>query len=144
MAALLDINVLLSLVYGAHIHHAAAIAWVDKVQEDGELLLCRVGQLGLLRLLNNPAVMGPDVQSGIEVWEAWDALLADGRFCFVGEPERFQDCFRLLSSALAFQPRRWQDAYLAAFALAADVELVTFDTGFRSFPGLRHRILAPA
>ena len=32
---------------------------------------------------------------------------------------------------------------MAAFALATDVELVTFDTGFRSFAGLCCRILGP-
>ena len=33
--------------------------------------------------------------------------------------------------------------FSAAFALSADAELVTFDTGFRSFAGLRYRILGP-
>jgi predicted nucleic acid-binding protein len=62
MAALPDINVLLPLTYGAHVHHAAAVAWLDTVQEDGELVLCRVSQLGLLRLLNNPAATGADAK----------------------------------------------------------------------------------
>jgi predicted nucleic acid-binding protein len=53
MAALPDINVLLPLIYGAHVHHGAAVAWLNTIQEDGELVLCRVSQLGLLRLLNN-------------------------------------------------------------------------------------------
>jgi uncharacterized protein len=143
MAVLLDINVLLPLTYGAHVHHLAAVAWLDTVQQDGNLLLCRVSQLGLLRLLNNPVAMGADVQSGNEAWETWDALLADDRFRFADEPEGFEAEFRGLSTTFAHQPKRWQDAYLAAFALATDVELVTFDTGFRSFPSLRHRILTP-
>jgi len=141
MAALLDINVLLPLTYGAHVHHAAAVAWLDTIKEDGELVLCRISQLGLLRLLNNSVAMGADVQTGIEVWETWDALLADQRFRFADEPEGFEARFRALSATFAHQPKRWQDAYLAAFALAADIEVVTFDAGFRSFPSLRHRIL---
>ena len=143
MAALLDINVLLPLVYGAHVHHPAALSWLHTVQADGELILCRTSQLGLLRLLNNPAAMGADVQNGTEAWETWDALLSDGRFRYADEPETFEAHFRLLTHALACQPKRWQDARLAAFALATDMELVTFDAGFRSFPGLRHRILTP-
>jgi uncharacterized protein len=143
MAALPDINVLLPLIYGAHAHHGAAVAWLDTIQTDGELILCRVSQLGLLRLLNNPTAMAADVQSGVEVWETWDALMADRRFRFADEPQGFGAQFRLLSAAFAHQPKRWQDAYLAAFALAADMEVVTFDTGFRSFPKLRHRILTP-
>ena len=49
--------------------------------------------------------------------------------------------FRALSASFAHQPKRSQDAYFAAFALAADAELVTFDTGFRSFAGLCCHIL---
>jgi hypothetical protein len=37
MAALLDISVLLPLAYGAHVHHSTAVAWLDTVQQDGEL-----------------------------------------------------------------------------------------------------------
>jgi predicted nucleic acid-binding protein len=51
--------------------------------------------------------------------------------------------FRALSASFVHQPKHWRDAYFAAFALAADAELVTFDSGFRSFAGLRYRILVP-
>lgn len=30
-------------------------------------------------------------------------------------------------------PKRWMDGYLAAFAIAEKLRLVTFDRGFRSF-----------
>jgi toxin-antitoxin system PIN domain toxin len=143
MAVLPDINVLLPLIYGAHVHHDAAAAWLETIGRDGEIVLCRISQFGLLRLLNNPAAMGADVQTGNKAWKTWDALLADHRFCFAGEPQGFEDYFRDLSSGFTRQPKRWQDASLAAFAFAADVELVTFDAGFRSFPGLRHRVLVP-
>jgi toxin-antitoxin system PIN domain toxin len=143
MAALPDISVLLPLTYGAHAHHAVALAWLDTLQREGDVVLCRVTQLGLLRLLNNPVAMGADVQSSAEAWKTIDALLADERFRFDDEPEGFEIPFRALSTPLSHQPKRWQDTYLAAFAIASDIELVTFDTGFRSFPGLRHHILTP-
>ena len=75
MAALPDINVLVALSYGAHVHHAAALAWLEAVQKDGDIILCRLSQFGLLRLLNNPIAMGADVQTGFEAWKAWDAFL---------------------------------------------------------------------
>lgn len=143
MAVLPDISVLLPLIYGAHVHHGAAAAWLNTVEQAGELVLCRVSQLGILRLLGQPAVMGPDVKNGAEAWKTWDALLADGRFRFEGEPEGFEEKFRDLGRSFAQQPGRWQDAYLAAFAIAGDLELVTFDAGFRSFAGLRHHVLPP-
>ena len=143
MAALPDINVLVALSYGAHVHHVTALTWLERVQGDGDVILCRLSQLGLLRMLNNPVVMGADVQSGSEAWKTWDALLADQRFRFDDEAEGFEIHFRGMSGSFAHQPKRWQNAYLAAFALAADAELVTFDSNFRSFAGLRHRVLVP-
>ena len=138
-----EIDHLVALSYGAHVHHAAALAWLDAVQKDGDIILCRLSQLGLLRLLNNPIAMGADVQSGFETWKTWDAFLGDQRFRFDDEAEGFELHVRALSASFAHEPKRWQDTYFAAFALAADSELVTFDTGFGSFAGLRHRILAP-
>ena len=39
--------------------------------------------------------------------------------------------------------RHWTDAYLAAYAHAARLSLVTFDKGFRGFPGLSCNVLEP-
>jgi predicted nucleic acid-binding protein len=87
--------------------------------------------------------MGADLQSGFEAWKTWDALLGDQRLRFEDEAEGFEIDFRGMSGSFAHQPKRLRDAYFAAFALAADAELVTFDSSFRSFGGLRHRILVP-
>jgi predicted nucleic acid-binding protein len=38
-------------------------------------------------------------------------------------------------------PNLWADAWLAALALSLDYELTTFDRGFRSFRGLRLKLL---
>ncbi|EDY20466.1 hypothetical protein CfE428DRAFT_1663 [Chthoniobacter flavus Ellin428] len=39
MAVLWDINVLLPLIHGAHLHHRSAASWVNQHQEDGDLVL---------------------------------------------------------------------------------------------------------
>jgi len=142
MPALLDVNVLFALNYSHHEHHVAAVSWSEGIASESDLVVCRIAQLGLLRLLNNPAIMGFNVQNGTKIWRLWDDLLSDRRFRYAEEPETLDDHFRVLTGAFSAHPKRWQDAYLAAFALASDIELVTFDAGFRSFPGLRHRILA--
>jgi predicted nucleic acid-binding protein len=36
----------------------------------------------------------------------------------------------------------WSDGYLAAFAQAADLEVVTFDKGFAQYTDLRQTILS--
>ena len=142
MPALLDVNVLLAILHEKHVHHGTAVAWVETVTADASLTVCRISQYGLLRLLNSPTVMASDVKTGREVWKIWDSLLLDDRFIFAEEPPDFARHFRLITTALKYQPKRWQDAALAAFALAANLELVTFDRDFRSFAGLRHRLLA--
>lgn len=40
-------------------------------------------------------------------------------------------------------PRLWTDAYLAAYARAGGLTVVTFDRGFRQFPDLSCELLAP-
>ncbi len=40
-----------------------------------------------------------------------------------------------------FSPNVWNDAYLAAFAMAGGYELVSFDKGFAQFSGLKCTIL---
>lgn len=49
--------------------------------------------------------------------------------------------WRLLTQGLSFSHKVWSDAYLAAFALAGNFEVVTFDQGFSKFPGVRCVIL---
>lgn len=57
MAALCDVNVLLAMCSDRHVHHGVASEWAGGVTKRHEIAVCRVTQLGLLRLLNNPAVM---------------------------------------------------------------------------------------
>jgi predicted nucleic acid-binding protein len=56
VAALCDVNLLLALVTDRHILHDPAVRWAENVSASGAIL-CRIAQMGLLRLLNNPAVM---------------------------------------------------------------------------------------
>ncbi len=58
MPSLCDVSFLLPLCHGQHEHHAAAKEHLDGVAASGELVVCRLSQLGLLRLLSNPSVMG--------------------------------------------------------------------------------------
>jgi uncharacterized protein len=53
---LCDVNLLLALVTDRHAHHAAAVRWFDTLAA-GDAVVCRIAQMGLLRLLNNPAVL---------------------------------------------------------------------------------------
>ncbi|MEZ5357058.1 MAG: TA system VapC family ribonuclease toxin [Bryobacteraceae bacterium] len=140
MAALCDVNFLLALCDGAHEHHAIAVSWLENA-EAGSASVCRMAQPGLLRLLNNPAVMGDRVCTGAAAWRIWDALLADERFAFQAETQDLETHMRTFTAGLQSSPKAWQDAYFAAFARAAGMDLVTFDDAFLKFRGLRAIVL---
>jgi len=141
MHALADVSFLLPLCYGVHEHHDAARNWLESIPEDSEMLVCRSAQLGLLRLLSNPAVMGSHVCATDAAWKLNDRLFGDPRFCLESEPLALEIELRRLTKGFPYSPKLWQDAYLGAFAVAANLTLVTFDQGFRKFRGLRSLIL---
>jgi toxin-antitoxin system PIN domain toxin len=144
MPHLCDVNLLLALCDEAHIHHPAACAWLESVEEPASVFLCRVTQLGLLRLLTNPALLGARACPVRRAWRVWDTLLSDERFAFQDEPPHLEKGLREFTRGFTFSPKLWQDAYLAAFAHAAGLRLVTFDRGFRKFKGLDCHILPPS
>ena len=143
MPALCDVNVLLALVTDRHAHHAEAVNWLEGVAAD-EAVICRVAQTGLMRLLNNPAVMREEALNTAACWALWRRLLEDERFRFSPiEPPGLDAAFERLTSGRKYTPRLWTDAYLAAYAVTAGMTLVTFDKGFGSFPGLGCQLLQP-
>ena len=115
--------------------------WLDGVPPR-DLVICRTVQIGLLRLLNNPAVMKEDAVPTGECWALWRQLLRDERIRFeAGEPGALDASFEEYTQGRAFSPRLWSDAYLAAYARVGGYTLVTFDQGFRSFSNLACTVL---
>jgi toxin-antitoxin system PIN domain toxin len=116
---------------------------LDAVAASEELVVCRISQLGLLRLLSNPVVMLSSACTTDQAWRVYDTMMADDRFTFQGEPSGLEAKLRELTSGFPFSPKLWQDACLAAFAVTAGLRLVTFDGGFRKFKGLDCLVLTP-
>src|SRR5688500_13635584 len=90
MAFLCDVNVLVALLHARHTHSARAIAWLNRQGEPGSVLICRVAQMGALRVLTNPLWLKEDVMSATEFWKGWDVLQGDDRFAMVSEPEELE------------------------------------------------------
>jgi uncharacterized protein len=85
---LLDVGVWLAAAWGGHVHHPVVAAWFE--EQSRSLVLCRVTQLSLLRLLSNPAVMGVDVVERSGAWHAVDAFRADTRVVWADEPPHLE------------------------------------------------------
>jgi toxin-antitoxin system PIN domain toxin len=127
-------------VWDGHKHHPAALDWFNGLEQD-EICFCRVTQMGFLRLLTNPNMMGDDVRSNNEAWGAFDQLCADPRIDFSDEMESLETAWRSCSASASPGTNVWTDSYLAAFAIAHHLHVVTFDTGFERYPQLTKTVL---
>ena len=140
---LADVNVWLATIVAEHPHHSAALRWWrDEVLPRGDrVAFCRLTQLGLLRLLCNQRVMGRQRKSVAEAWSIYERLIAAHPVVFAPEPEGVETVLSELRLLGGSAGKFWTDGYLAAFAQAGDLELVTFDRGFGRFPDLKLTVL---
>jgi toxin-antitoxin system PIN domain toxin len=136
-----DINLWLALAFESHVHHAAARGWFEG-SPDGPCSFCRLTPQGFLRLATNPKAFGAEAVTLADAWRLYDAFLGDPRIGFAAEPEGLEALWRGHTQGPSFTPQAWSDAYLAAFAQAGGLELVTFDKGFSRYADLRCIILS--
>ncbi len=142
MKYLLDLNVALAILYAGHEHSEFAVRWLQGVRGTGEVGVCRVVQLGLIRLLTHRKVMRDAVLTPSESWTYLDVFLSDDRIGFVEEPPDLVRHWRSICESLPEGACAEIDTYLAGLARSRDLAVVTFDGGFRKFMETRSEILA--
>lgn len=130
-----DLNVWLALSDAGHEHNHHAWHWMHQLPADARLAFSRYTQIGLLRLLVNPSVMGPAVLTMGKAWNLYDNWLADPRVEFYPEPRDAEDAFRKLTTPFATQQasKAVGDCWLLAYAVGIKATLVTFDRGLYEF-----------
>ena len=139
--SLLDVGVWLAAAWGRHVHHPSVAAWFE--QQSQSLVLCRVTQMSLLRLLSNSAVMGSDVVARSAAWNVVDEFRADSRVVWADEPLHLEPVWRALSARDDSSHKLWTDDYLAAFAQAGGLVLATLDGDLaKRYPSVRVETLA--
>ena len=130
-----DVNVWIALTAEDHVHHARAeIYW--RTEADARLSFCRTTALGLVRVISNPHTFGGHPLAPAEAWECYLRWRDRQEVDFLSEPPGIEDVMTDWCRSGLATTRNWTDLYLAAFALAGNLRLVTFDSGFGSFPGL--------
>ncbi len=72
-------------------------------------------------------------QTNRTVWLALDALRALPQVAWCDEPPGVVTQWRALTTLDSASPKVWMDAYLAAFAMAASLRLITLDRDFKNF-----------
>jgi len=135
MPDLLDVDVWLPLSAPDHPHHSRARRYWFEESAD-QVVFCRVTALALLRHLTNPSIMAHAVLTGVEAWRAYQRWMALPEVSLEAEPTDLDDHLEEITRAVRVTPALWTDAYLAAFAIAGDHRVVTFDGDFRRFPDL--------
>jgi toxin-antitoxin system PIN domain toxin len=145
-ACLLDVNVWLAAAFSAHPAHGAARRVVITATAIEPALWCRATQQSFLRLASTPVITAaygvPKATNG-DAWAALQAFLALPQVDVIDEPPELGRPWCDLGAIEQAAPKRWMDAYLAAFAIAADVSLISFDQDFRQFEreGLAFQLL---
>lgn len=125
LRALLDVNVLVALLDGGHLHHAAATAWLLAHAASG-WASCPLTQNGCLRILSLNSY--PNAQPTAVVAERLARATAGELHAF------WPDSISLLAPAVlrwdrVLSSRQVTDTYLLALAAAHGGRLVTFDRG---------------
>ena len=141
---LVDANVLLPVLAEGHPHHPVATAWWQACADD-DVGLCLPVRMAILRLLTNVRVMGSGTLRPVQALDVLDQLMGDPRVVVLEQPPPGHAAhWRTNVARREPTPNLWTDAWLAAWAQAGDLEMVTFDRGFRSFSKLRLKLLVPA
>jgi hypothetical protein len=122
-----DVNVWLALIYEKHIHNETVVAWYGSLQASTTFVFCRHTQLGLFRLLSTASVMKQDVMSQAQCWNIYEPWVESGLAFVAQEPPDLERKMRARTYERSATPKVWADAYLAAFAEAGNLTLVTMD-----------------
>lgn len=141
MTCIADANVRFPLLVQGHVAHEPAKRWWDE-QRDGTVGTCLLTQLAVLRLLTNKVAMNGHPVCPEAALDAWQRLRSDPRsFRIDAAPGEHESRFMSLVLSREPTPNLWTDAWLAALAMSVDYEIATFDRGFKSFRGLKLRLL---
>jgi toxin-antitoxin system PIN domain toxin len=136
LASLLDVNVWLAGAFEAHPGHHSAQAVLHKATPAAPALFCRATQQSFLRLASTPVIFKAYQATAItnhDALTALEAFQALPQVDLIDEPIGIEERWWRLAGLAEAAPKRWMDAYLAAFAITGSIRLITFDQDFRQF-----------
>jgi uncharacterized protein len=140
---LVDANVLIYAVNADAPKHALAKTWLDGALTRGEsVAFAWVVLLAFLRLCTNPALFRRPLSTD-EASDVVAGWLARPSALVVHPTDHHLDLIRGSLASLGTAANLVSDAHLAALALEHGAEVISFDTDFARFPGLRWRAPDP-
>ena len=135
-----DVNVWVALSSAEHqFHQSAEKYW--KAMAQPRLAFCRVTSLGLVRVTSQRHTLGGAQLTTMEAWANYMAWRELSGIDFLHEPSGVEQRMQDWVSAGLVTANNWTDLYLAAFAWAGSLRLVTFDQAFARMPDLELLLL---
>jgi toxin-antitoxin system PIN domain toxin len=135
-ASLFDSNIWVSVTFADHPFHKAAKAELLRATSNNPVCINRAIEQSWLRLITTAAVQessgspsftNSDAIATLEFW------LSNPRVTTIDEPPGTRALWLQLADRATASPKLWMDAYLAAFAITGNLQLVTSDKDFRQF-----------
>ena len=140
-----DTNIWLALALSKHDFHSIARDWFAAQSARKSVLFCRSTQQSILRLLTTDMVMRlyelPPL-SNMAAWQMLEGFMADPRVGWSPEPQGIEAQWKTLATRRTSSPKLWMDAYIAAFAITGNYQLITIDAAFTQFQHLNSLVLA--
>lgn len=137
MSYLLDANTLINAFRANAPAHARNYQWLVQTLGAGEAVhVSSIIEVALLRIMTNPR-LGPDAAPAADVFKFLQDLHALPNYQHLELKTTQYRKLKQLVNDLNLSGNDMNDAYLAALALENNLTLVTADTGFNRFPGLR-------
>ena len=122
MIYLLDVNALLALAHGAHVHHQRVERWVVTLRRADRLATCSITELGFVRVAP-PARLSPDLSTARDLLVR---LTGSKRPGFIRLPD---DLGADSLPPWVKTPDQTTDGHLVALAAARAARLATLDDG---------------
>jgi len=135
---LLDVNVWVAAAFELHPAHRTAQALLVNGFTTSPALFCRATQQSFLSLVSTPTISrayGVGVLSNRDALAALAAFQSLPQVEWIDEPLDLEALWWSMAGMKEAAPKRWMDAYLAAFAIRTSTQLVTLDQDFRQFLG---------
>lgn len=145
---LFDTNVWLAAVFTTHPFHAMAQAALQRATPAEPAVFCRATEQSFLRLATTPSLLkayGAEGLTNRDALVTLNALQTMHQVCVRDEPRGVVSLWHTLSALNSASPKVWMDAYLAAFATAGGLRMLTLDRDFKNFApqGLHLVLLNP-
>jgi toxin-antitoxin system PIN domain toxin len=142
---LFDTNIWLALTFAAHPLHAAANSAFTNTTVADKAYFCRATQQSVLRLTSDARLAihyGVAPISNRDAFGRLEMLMARPNIGYLEEPGTLLPRWKAYADLSTASPKRWMDAYLAAFAVEGDLTFVSGDNDFKVFlPDLKLRLL---